>query len=40
MRPIKEIQNATHFRKILKTDLVEQGLISKEELESEESDKE
>lgn len=32
MRPIKEIQKATHFKKVCKVDLLEKGLITEEEL--------
>ena len=31
MRPIKEIQDATHFKKVMKKDLVDQGLLTDEE---------
>lgn len=38
MRPIKEIQDATHFRKVAKKELIEQGLLTDDEEENESSD--
>jgi len=32
MRPIKEIQQATHFKKVWKQDLFDKGLLSKEDV--------
>lgn len=37
MRPIKEIQEATHFRKVAKKELIEQGLLTDDEDENESS---
>ena len=38
MRPIKEIQNATHFIKVKKQDLIDKGLMNVESDDSDEQD--
>ena len=38
MRPIKEIQNATHFIKVKKQDLINKGLMNKESDDSEDDE--
>lgn len=38
MRPIKEIQQATHFKRLDKHDLLKKGLITKDEIQGDLSD--
>ena len=38
MRPIKEIQDATHFKKVVKQDLITQGLLTDDEDEEDEDE--